>query len=198
MILTKKDLHSYLKIDKEAQGLTGKSFWKDLLLGNFKEWYIWNLTKKLRHFEYAKNTYENKHSFFHFLRYIIKKRSYSTLQLKTGIYISPNVFGPGINIVHPGYIWASSTSKIGKNCTILPRVLLGKKRSGLPQPCIIIGDDCYIGTGATILGPISIGNNVTIAAGAVVVKDVPDNCIVAGNPAKVIKIKEIEEKGKNA
>ena len=41
----------------------------------------------------------------------------------------------------------------------------------------------------TILGPITIGNNVTIAAGAVVTKDIPDNCTVAGVPAKVIEVK---------
>ena len=67
-------------------------------------------------------------------------------------------------------------------------VLIGKKRSG---PCTInIGDNCYIGTGVTILGPLTIGNNVTIAAGAVVLSDVPDNAVVAGVPAKVVKIKD--------
>ena len=39
------------------------------------------------------------------------------------------------------------------------------------------------------MGPVTIGNNVTIAAGAVVVKDVPDNAIVGGNPAKIISYK---------
>ncbi|WP_418332522.1 DapH/DapD/GlmU-related protein [Segatella sp.] len=54
---------------------------------------------------------------------------------------------------------------------------------------IEIGDNCYIATGVTILAPITIGNNVTIAAGAVVTKDVPDNCIVGGIPARILKIK---------
>ena len=67
-------------------------------------------------------------------------------------------------------------------------VLIGKKH---PGPCTItIGDDCYIGTGVTILGPLTIGNNVSIAAGAVVLSDVPDNAVVAGVPAKVVKIKD--------
>ena len=51
----------------------------------------------------------------------------------------------------------------------------------------IIGDNVEICAGARILGPVRIGNNVIIGANAVVVKDVPDNCIVAGVPAHIIK-----------
>ena len=68
-------------------------------------------------------------------------------------------------------------------------VLIGKKSPDNKSNQVIIGDNCYISTGATILAPITIGNNVTIAAGAVVNKDVPDNCVVGGVPAKVIKYK---------
>lgn len=57
-------------------------------------------------------------------------------------------------------------------------------RGGAP----VIGDNCFIGTGAVVLGDIRVGNNVAIAAGAVVVHDVPDNVMVAGVPARVIKI----------
>lgn len=52
---------------------------------------------------------------------------------------------------------------------------------------VIIGDNVWIGTRATILKGVTIGNGSIIAAGAVVTKDVPENCIVAGVPAKVIK-----------
>ena len=50
-----------------------------------------------------------------------------------------------------------------------------------------IGDNCFIGGGSFILPGVSIGNNVIVGMGSVVTKDVPDNCIVAGNPAKVIR-----------
>ena len=73
------------------------------------------------------------------------------------------------------------------NNKIFPIVLMGKKRPDLKEWQITIGDNCYISTGVTILGPVTIGNNVTIGAGAVVTKDVPDDVIVAGVPAKVIK-----------
>lgn len=51
----------------------------------------------------------------------------------------------------------------------------------------VIGTHCFIGCGSIVMPNITIGNHVVIAAGAVVTKDVPPNCIVAGNPAKVIK-----------
>ncbi len=51
----------------------------------------------------------------------------------------------------------------------------------------VIGTHCFIGCGSIIMPNITVGNHVIVAAGSVVTKDVPDNCIVAGNPAKVIK-----------
>ena len=60
---------------------------------------------------------------------------------------------------------------------------LGKKDGKRP----IIGDNVTINCHACSIGGVNIGNNVIIGAGSVVVKDVPDNCVVAGNPAKIIK-----------
>lgn len=77
---------------------------------------------------------------------------------------------------------------IGKNCLIGTNVTIGGKSPHYEVP--IIGDNVYIATGAKILGPIIIGNNVTVGANAVVVKNVPDNAVVAGIPAKIIKIKK--------
>ncbi len=51
----------------------------------------------------------------------------------------------------------------------------------------VIGTHCFIGCGSIIMPNVTVGNHVIVAAGSVVTKDVPNNCIVAGNPAKVIK-----------
>jgi len=74
---------------------------------------------------------------------------------------------------------------IGRDVMISPHVLIGG-RSGLPG-FPVIGDNVFIASGAKILGNVTIGNNVTIGANAVVLKDVPDNAIVVGIPAKIIK-----------
>lgn len=188
MIHTRKDLQEYLSADKAAMGF-GKgrrSIWKECLKGNLDDVIIYHQIKCMRKLEYRIN---NRDSLYGKIRYLFMKHKYWCIARRNGLHISPNVFDKGLCIVHLGYIWVDNSAVIGKNCTILPRVLLGKKRPGLSIPNIFIGDNCYIGTGATILGPIHIGNNVTIAAGAVVVKDVPDNAVVAGNPAKIIKFK---------
>lgn len=74
---------------------------------------------------------------------------------------------------------------IGKNCIIGSCVSFGG-RSGL-KDVPIVGDNVYIATGAKLLGNIIIGNNVTIGANAVVLNNVPDNAVVVGIPAKIIK-----------
>ena len=58
--------------------------------------------------------------------------------------------------------------------------------TGIAKP-VKIGNDVWIGGNVTILPGVTIGNNVVVAAGAVVTKDVPDNCVVGGVPARVIK-----------
>ncbi len=71
---------------------------------------------------------------------------------------------------------------IGKNCTIYQQVTVGNSGGHYPT----IGDNVSICAGAKVLGGVKVGNNVTIGANAVVTKDVPDNAIVAGVPARVI------------
>ena len=64
-----------------------------------------------------------------------------------------------------------------------------REHLGIAKP-VMIGNDVWIGGNCTILPGVKIGNNVVVAAGAVVTKDVPDNCVVGGVPAR--KIKDIE------
>lgn len=72
---------------------------------------------------------------------------------------------------------------IGKNVKIYQQVLIGFGNGGAPT----IGDNCVIYSGARIIGGVKIGNNCIIGTNSVVTHDVPDNSVVAGVPAKIIK-----------
>ncbi|MDN3384681.1 DapH/DapD/GlmU-related protein [Pseudoalteromonas sp. APC 3358] len=74
---------------------------------------------------------------------------------------------------------------IGNNCIIGSNVTIGGKSRSINVP--VIGDNCFIATGAKILGEVKIGNNCVIGANSVVIIDVPDNSVVAGVPGKIIK-----------
>jgi len=102
-------------------------------------------------------------------------------------------------------------TRIGLHCTVIGPVTIGSHvnlaqgivttalnhnfedtslridEQGVSTKPVVIGDDVWIGANAVILPGVTIGNHVVVAAGAVVTKDVPDNCIVAGVPAKILK-----------
>lgn len=119
--------------------------------------------------------------------YALYKLNLRRISLKYDIYISPNSIGKGLNLPHPGFIRVGSFVNIGDNCTILPMVLFGKAHP-IKVAKITVGDNCYFGVGSSVIGDnLIIGNNVTVAAGAVVTKDIPDNVVVAGVPAKIVK-----------
>lgn len=90
--------------------------------------------------------------------------------------------GKSCLIAHP-FATILNAESIGDNFSCRHCTTVGIKNNGRP----IIGNNVYLGASATIIGPIHIGNNVIVGAGSVVVNDIPDNCVVAGNPARVIK-----------
>lgn len=183
MITNYKSYKYYLSEDRKAMNIGNNlALFKEWIKGNTDNIYLFFFIRSMRRMELLSN---HKKGIIAIL-YIIYKHYYHWLCRRKNIFISHGVFGPGLHLVHHGYIWIDNSSQIGSYCTILPRVLLGKKKPGIKPPCIFIGDNCYIGTGTTILGPIHIGNNVIIGANSLVIHDVPDNCTVAGNPAKII------------
>jgi serine O-acetyltransferase len=110
---------------------------------------------------------------------------YKFVQILTGIKL-PCEAAVGRNFIidHFGGIIVSGYATFGDNCRIRNGVVVGLRRTG-EQTAPIIGNNVDIGSGAKLLGPIRIGDNVLIGANAVVLCDVPDNCIAAGVPATV-------------
>lgn len=181
MLLSKQDLNLYLKEDLKRIGF--KPGLKDFIISN-EAWYIWLYIYLLRHLEYHKNNC-NK------LRYYLYFFLYKKMSWKLHFTVYPNTLGPGVRFFHVGsFIHIGSNVKIGKNATILPGVVFGNKTQELKNQPINVGDNCYFGLDAKILGPVTIGNNVTVGANSVVTKDIPDNCVVGGVPAKIIRQKE--------
>lgn len=154
---------------------------KDWILHN-EIWFIYHYIRHLRYVEYYKD--KNKLLFlWHFFWY---KR----LGFKLRMTIYPGTIGPGFRIYHAGdFVHVGPNVRIGKNCTMLPGVVFGNKTEEKDDNPVIVGNNCYFGLGCKIFGSVKIGNNVTVGANAVVTKDIPDNAVVGGVPAKVIRFK---------
>lgn len=100
----------------------------------------------------------------------------------THLYINCQSIGPRLFIQH-GFATNISAKSIGSDCWINQQVTTGWTFD--PEPPVI-GNGVRISAGAKVVGKIIVGNNAIIGANAVVVKDVPDNAIVGGVPAKII------------
>ncbi len=111
---------------------------------------------------------------------------------KTGIEIHPGAtIGKGLFIDHGMGVVIGETTIIGDNCTIYQNVTLGGtgKDTGKRHPTL--GNNVLVGSGAKVLGPFKVGDNARIAAGAVVLSEVPANATAVGVPARVVKVNGI-------
>lgn len=101
------------------------------------------------------------------------------------LFIYTNDIGGGLYIQH-GVASLISAGKIGENCRIYQQVTIGYKDGKTP----ILEDNVSVACGAKVLGGITLEKGSLVGAGAVVLKDVPENAIVAGVPAKIIGYKD--------
>lgn len=90
--------------------------------------------------------------------------------------------GYGLYISHGGPVVVNPTTMIGNNCNLSQFVTVGSNEA----KAAVIGDNVYIGPNCCIVEDVEIGNNVTIGAGSVVTKNLPENSTCAGNYAKVL------------
>lgn len=108
---------------------------------------------------------------------------------KTGIEIHPGAsIGKGLFIDHGMGVVIGETTEIGENCTLYQGVTLGGtgKDTGKRHPTL--GNNVLVGCGARVLGPFKVGDNARIAAGAVVLNEIPPDSTAVGVPAQVVKM----------
>ncbi|MCE5324677.1 serine acetyltransferase [bacterium] len=112
---------------------------------------------------------------------------HKAVQVATGIDIHESAkIGKGLYIGHFSCIFIAGGVIMGEYCNISQGVTLGYAGRGDKRGCPTIGDRVYIAAGAKLIGKANIGNDVVIGANAVVTKDVPDNGVAVGVPARVI------------
>lgn len=106
------------------------------------------------------------------------------------IELKPNtVIGAGLRIEHGFALVVNKNTIVGSNALFRHSITIGCKKmpDGSEGMSPIIGNNVEIGANTVIIGGVKIGDNVKIGAGSVVIKDIPNNAIVVGNPARVIK-----------
>lgn len=176
MITSKQELNEFLERDRLALHQTrshprsfGDDVWKYQIRLRKTEWY-WYSGKRLG-------------NPFNAVRYLISKCLLSKRALKLGFTIPINVFDKGLSIAHYGTIVVNDHSKVGQNCRIQECVNLGATGGNSLSP--IVGNNVFIGTGAKLIGGITVADGVSIAANAVVVKDILEpNTTWGGVPQK--------------
>ena len=164
----KKDVMAVLERDPAA-----RSFWE--------VYFLYSGVRAIRSYRIAHWFYNKK---MYFIARFISQRARKV----TGIEIHPAaVIGDGVFIDHGMGVVIGETTVIGDNCTIYQGVTLGGtgKDKGKRHPTI--GNNVVIGSGAKVLGPFKVGDNSKIAANAVVLSEVPENCTVVGVPGRIVK-----------
>jgi len=134
---------------------------------------------------------------------LLRPCTFVTLAENSEIILGNNVGISGGIIIAASKIILGNNVMIGANCTILDTDFhhsdLQKRKvdNSFPTRPIVIKDNVFIGANCLILKGTTIGKNSTIGAGSVVITDIPENTIAAGNPCKIIIRKSIESKSDN-
>ncbi len=169
----RSDLNAYMERDPAARS-------------RFEIFFLYSGFKAVRAYRRANWFYR------HNMKFIARWISQNARR-RTGVEIHPGAtIGSGLVIDHGMGVVIGETTEIGNDCTIYQNVTLGGtgKDHGKRHPTL--GNNVLVGTGAKVLGPFKVGDNARIAAGAVVLSEVPENATAVGVPARVTRINGIK------
>jgi len=169
----KSDLNAYMERDPAARS-------------RFEIFFLYSGFKAVRAYRRANFFYRHNMKFL--ARWISQNA-----RRRTGVEIHPGAtIGSGLVIDHGMGVVIGETTEIGNDCTIYQNVTLGGtgKDQGKRHPTL--GNNVLVGTGAKVLGPFKVGDNARIAAGAVVLSEVPENATAVGVPARITRINGIK------
>ena len=137
----------------------------------------------------AVRKYRRAHWFYQHNMKLIARYLSQRARHKTGVEIHPGAtLGKGLFIDHGMGVVVGETTIIGDYCLLYQNVTLGGtgKETGKRHPTL--GNHVMVGSGAKVLGPFKVGDNARIAAGAVVLNEIPANCTAVGVPAHVVRV----------
>lgn len=180
MIRSKAEYRFYLLCDEIAR--FGRQASR---LDKLKAGCLWAYNRNLRRLEYYTNC--RRDIIGRICRIYYKYRVRAT-GYKLGWCLAPNVFGPGLCIVHPGTVVVNRNVRFGCNSRLHTCVNIGANSGDPAAP--MLGDNVYVGPGAKIFGNIIIGSDIAIGANAVVNRSFTENGVtIAGAPARIISDK---------
>lgn len=182
MIVTRHELREYLIKERELY----------LPKGNRAEWVLTS-DNRFKIYQYlcllriTEFHYNNRKNIIHKLLYALFRRKKNILGRKLGIEMWENTLDSGLLIYHAGNIVINGDARIGKNCKLHGSNCIGNNGKTLSAPTI--GNNVRLGVGAKVLGNVQLADNVTVAAGAVVVHScLTSGAVLAGVPAKCVKV----------
>lgn len=178
MIHSKEELRFFIASDMMMN--RGKFKWsiKDRIRNFFLPDFIMQYLKSMRYVQYLSDCKVITPPRLFLLLY--HRLRFRRLGLKLGFSIGYHCLDYGTIISHYGTIVVGNSNRIGKYAVLNTSVCISDNGK-------VIGDAAYISTGVKMTSRIRVGDNVSIGANSLVNKDVPDNCMVGGVPAKVIK-----------
>lgn len=126
---------------------------------------------------------------FHLMRLVM--RLFVPLRQDIELNVQAEI-GEGLIVYHGSGLVVGSGIKAGKNLTLEHGVTLGNRIGSSIDDAFswpVLGDNCFVGCGSAVLGPVRLGNNAKVGANAVVLCDVPENCSAVGVPARILSRK---------